>query len=273
MIDEDSLLAIRHPFNVAMIAWACIGFTVFAWNMARPLLRWVVFSSPRFSESTLAYVKEANIISINRDARVLDSDKSIDALDLQFIVEYAFGGKRYRSELKNIYSGNQELSGACPQDDRGKYLECVIRELRKFAPNSAFTFKQHRSSGFPLDTASSVIAASGPGVADSPVRISVCRLYPAFNNYSMNHEFPTWRYFWIMLVIGALTAPVPFFVYGYLIFRNPETVFTSIAVNWKWCLLMSLLAIALIEATYGMNGTPRKGNYVFTLSSLKATGP
>ena len=272
MIDEDSLLAIRHPFNVAMIAWACIGFTVFAWNMARPLLRWVVFSSPRFSESTLAYVKEANIISINRDARVLDSEKSIDALDLQFIVEYDFGGKRYRSELKNIYSGNQELSGACPQAERGEYLECVIRELRKFAPNSAFTFKQHRSSGFPLDTATSVIAAAGPGVADSPVRISVCKLYPAFNNYSMNHEYPSWRYFLIMMVIGATMAPIPFFVYGYLIFKNPGTVFTSIAVNWKWCLLMSLLAIALIEATYGMNGSPRKGGYVFSLSSVKARG-
>ena len=200
MIDEDSLLAIRHPFNVAMIAWACIGFTVFAWNIGRPLLRLMVFSSPRFSEPIMAHVIEANIISTRRGDRILGSERSIDALDLQFIVEYDYGGKRFRSELKNIYSGNQEVSGGCFQDDKSEYLECVIRGLRKFAPNSAFTFKQHRSSSFPIDTATGVIAATAPGVADSPVRISVCKYYPAFNNYSMNHEYPNWRYFWIMLL-------------------------------------------------------------------------
>ena len=269
MIGEAALRGLRHPVYAAMIAWAAIGATVFAWNMVRPFFRMLVFSSPRLYQTVLARVKQANIISRHRPDPD-GGDSEYNALDLQFIVEYEQGAKSIRSELRNIYSGNQAISGACPQPDNAGYLRCVIQAIRAFAPNSAFTFKAVRSSQFPLDTAKAVMAEFDPGAVDAPLSLRICRFMPGLNEYSLNHKPPSWKYFWVRLAMAACLAPVPLILFGSMAFSKPEAIPVLIGLHWKWCSLAVLMTLALLGAISDSGATPPKQGYAGILPSSPA---
>jgi hypothetical protein len=180
-----------------------------------------------------ARIKAANIISRSRGT--LDGEGVFDALDMQFIVEYEQGAKSIRSELKNLYTGNQTLSGSCLHSDNADYLRCMIQVIRAFAPNSAFTFKAHLSAEFPLDIAKTVMAEFPPGVVDAPVNLRICRFLPTLNEYSMIHANPTWKYVWVHVLMALLTAPVHVILFGPTLFTQPKALLAMLAVNWKAC--------------------------------------